>query len=117
MARYRVLIADPLLKMGLQWPPGVTLAEQQERGQTGTHWWVLDDPGAPEALEGREVSLTLRRDDDGNPVIADRHAIVTHLVPQDDSGEMPCCGVAGWEKPPTDRITEDKESVTCGGAP
>ena len=114
-ARYRVLIADPLLKMGLQWPPGVKLAEQLERGETGTHWWLLDDPDAPEDLEGRQVELVLRRGEDGAPVIAERRVAVTHQCPPED-GLMPCCGRTMDEAGRWDRMAEDKELVTCGGA-
>jgi hypothetical protein len=123
MTRYRILIADPLLQMGPQWPEGCSLVEQQEPGTAGTHWWSFEDPEAPEGLEGREVELKLERGPAGEngepaaPLIASRRLIVTHLYPVDDSGEMPCCGVPAWEKPGADKITEDKELVTCGGAP
>lgn len=117
MSRYRILIADPLLAMKPQWPEGCSLAERQEQGTAGTHWWTFDDPDAPDDLEGREVELKLRRGEDGAPQVAERRLIVTHLVPQDDSAEMPCCGLSAWEKPGADGITEDKEAVTCGGVP
>jgi hypothetical protein len=122
MARYQILIADPLLQMGLQWPPGTGLVRQLECGPAGTHWWLFDDPEAPGDLEGKQVELKLGRAPAGDgpdaapvPRIASRRAIVTHLYPQGDSSEMPCCGVPAWEKPGADGLTEDKELVTCGG--
>jgi hypothetical protein len=121
MARYRILIADPLLAHRPQWPPGCALVERGEPGTAGTHWWTFEDPEAPGDLEGRQVEIRLERDPasdpDGPPVprIASRRLIVTHLYPADDSGEMPCCGVPAWEKPGADGITDDKEAVTCGG--
>jgi hypothetical protein len=124
MTRYQILIPDTLLDKGLQWPPGASLVEQLECGTAGTHWWLFEDPEAPEDLEGKQVELKLERgpagdDPDASPVprIASRRAIVTHLVPQDDSGLMACCGVPAWEVSRSDRITADKELVTCGGAP
>lgn len=117
MSRYRILIADPLLERGPVWPDGCSLVERQEVGQAATHWWLFEDPEAPPELEGRDVDLKLRRGDDGSPEVASRRVIVTHLVPQDDSGEMPCCGVPAWEKPGADGFTADKEQVTCGGTP
>jgi hypothetical protein len=117
MARYRILIADRLLAMKPQWPEGCSLVERREQGTAGTHWWTFDDPGAPEDLEGREVELKLRRGEDGSAQIAERRAIVTHLCPPDGTGEMPCCGLPPFDVPRSDRITEDKELVTCGGAP
>jgi hypothetical protein len=115
MARYRILIADPLLVYKPQWPEGCALVERQEPGTAGTHWWLFDDPQAPEGLEGRDVEISLKRDDDGEPVIASRHAIVTHLRPPGDGGLMPCCGMTPFEMPRSDRITEDSALVTCGG--
>ena len=115
MARYRILIADPLLAHKPQWPEGCALVEQLERGDAGTHWWAFEDPAAPEGLEGKDVALRLSRGEDGEPVIAERHAIVTHLCPQDDGGLLPCCGMTPFEVPRSDKITEDKGLVTCGG--
>jgi hypothetical protein len=124
MTRYQILIPDTLLDKGLQWPPGASLVEQLECGTAGTHWHLFEDPDAPEELEGKDVEITLRRGrvsedapETSEPVIASRRAIVTHLVPQDDSGLMACCGVPAWEVSRSDRITADKELVTCGGAP
>jgi hypothetical protein len=121
MARYRILIADPLLGMGLQWPPGCSLVRQLEPGPAGQHWHEFDDPDAPEGMEGREVELTLARGEPGEdgkpgePWIVARHVIVTHLCPPgDDSGVMPCCGQTPFEVPRSDRITADKDLVTCG---
>jgi hypothetical protein len=115
MSRYRILIADPLLAMKPQWPEGCSLAERQEPGTAGTHWWSFDDPGAPDDLEGRDVEIKLCRGEDGSPQITGRRAIVTHLCPPDGTGEMPCCGLPPFEAPQADKITEDKELVTCGG--
>ena len=123
MARYQILIADPLLALKPQWPAGTRLAEQLGRGPAGTHWWAFEDPEAPEELEGRQVEIRLERDpvsipgEPPVPRIASRRLIVTHLYPEDDSGEMPCCGLPAWEKPGADGVTDDKELVTCGGAP
>ena len=118
MARYRIQIVDQMLAYKPQYPEGCALLEQLETGDAGKHWWLFLDPAAPEGLEGKDVALTLRRSDDGAPVIAERHAIVTHLCPQDDDGGlMPCCEMTPWEVPRSDKITEDKELVTCGGAP
>lgn len=116
MPRYRILIADPLLQMGPQWPEGCSLVEQQEPGTAGTHWWSFEDPEAPEDLEGREVELKLRRGEDGSAQVAERRLIVTHLCPPDGGdGLMPCCGLSPFEAARFDKITEDKELVTCGG--
>lgn len=118
MARYQIPIADPLLQMGLQWPEGMKLVEQLERGEAGTHWHLMDDPQAPAEMEGRQVELKLRRGDDGSPEVAERRVIVTHLCPQDDDGGlMPCCELSPFEAPRFDKITEDKGLVTCGGTP
>ena len=114
MSRYQILIADPLLNMGLQFPEGVFLAGQLEQGPAGMHWHLLDDPGAPAELEGRQVELTLRRVD-GKPVIASRRVILTHLVPEGDDGQMPCCGQPVLGMPHADRITTEPDLVTCGG--
>jgi hypothetical protein len=115
MARYQILIADPILAQGPVWPEGMRLVGQLERGDAGTHWWLMDDPAAPEETEGRQVELRLRRGDDGAPEVAGRRVIVTHLVPQDDGGLMPCCGLSPFDAPRFDKITEDKDEVTCGG--
>jgi hypothetical protein len=127
MARYRILIPDPLLSVpgGLQWPPGCSLVERGEPGSAGTHWWLFDDPDAPAGFDGQRVALTLERgrksedepEGDGTPRIAARHLIVTHLAPVDESGEMPCCGVPAWEMHRSDSVTGDAGAVTCGGAP
>jgi hypothetical protein len=125
MARYRILIPDPLVDRGLQWPPGCSLAGRGEPGPAGTHWWAFDDPQAPAELDGQRVALTLERgrksedepEGDDTPRIAARHLIVTHLAPVDESGQMPCCGVPAWEMHRSDSVTGDKEAVTCGGAP
>ena len=115
MARYRILLADALVGMGLQWPEGVSLAGQLEAGTTGTHWHLLDDPGAPAELEGREVGIRLARGDDGEPVIRERRAVLVHLCPPDGNGGlMPCCGLTPFEVPRTDRMTLDPALVTCG---
>jgi hypothetical protein len=124
MSRYQILIPDEYLQMGLQWPPGTKLVEQLERGTAGTHWYLFDDPDAPGDLEGKQVELRLERgrksedepEGDNTPRVAWRRVIVTHLVPQDDSGEMACCGVPAWEVPRSDRITANKDLVSCGGA-
>jgi len=112
MARYRILIADPLLGMGLVWPAGVSLIEQLERGPAGTHYWLLEDPDAPADLEGREVALTLARVD-GEPVVRERRVVVTHLA----AGEgFACCGIGPWEVAAGDRVTRDPQAATCEGA-
>jgi hypothetical protein len=117
MTRYRILIADPLLQIGPQWPPGYQLVQQLEPGPAGTHWHLFDDPDAPADLDGREVDLTLARGEDGQPVITARRPVVTHQAPEDGgSGLMPCCGLPPWELPRHDRMTAGAESVTCGGA-
>jgi hypothetical protein len=116
MARYRILIADPLLQVGPQWPEGCALAGQLEPGPAGTHWHLFDDPDAPEGLEGKDVALTMRRAEDGSPEIAGRHVILTHQVPP-EGGVMPCCGLTPFEVPHGDRITEDASAVTCGRTP
>ena len=113
MTRYLVQIADPLLTLNPQWPPRVHLVEQRDPGEAGTHWHLLDDPDAPEGLEGKRVAITMRRDGDGNPVIAERHVIMTHLIPP-EGGVMPCCGLTPFEVPRSDRMTEDPALVTCG---
>jgi hypothetical protein len=115
MTRYRILIADPLLAYKPQWPQGCSLVEQLGPGEAGTHWWLFEDPGAPAEMEGRQVELKLRRGEDGSPQVAERRVIVTHLMPQDDSGVMPCCGLSAFSAPRFDSLTEDKEQVTCGG--
>jgi hypothetical protein len=117
MARYRILLADALVGMGLQWPEGVSLAGQLEAGTTGTHWHLLDDPGAPAELEGREVGIRLARGDDGEPVIRERRAVLVHLCPPDGSGLTPCCGAAPFEIPRGDRLTAVDDAVTCEGDP
>jgi hypothetical protein len=38
---------------------------------------------------------------------------ITHLCPPGGSGIMPCCGKTPFEVPRTDRMTEDKDKVTC----
>lgn len=123
MARYQILVPDTLLDKGLQWPPGASLVERLECGTAGTHWWLFDDPDAPEGLEGKQVELKLERgqagdDPDAPPVprIASRHAIVTHLCPPDDGdGLMPCCGMTPFDVPRADRLALDQQLVTCGG--
>lgn len=125
MTRYKILIPDPLLQMGLQWPEGCSLAGQLEPGPAGTHWHLFDDPEAPAELDGQRVALTLERgrrsedepEGDGLRRITARHLIVTHLAPVDESGEMPCCRVPAWEMHRSDSVTGDKDFVTCGGAP
>ena len=112
-ARYRILIADPLLSMGLQWPAGVRLVEPLERGPAGTHWHLLEDAGAPAELEGREIALTLARIDGGVPVITGRHLIVTHLVAE--GGAFACCETAPWDRNPADSVTSDPQAATCPG--
>ena len=118
MSRYQILIADPLLdpELGMRFPPGVKLAGVQRPGPAGCHWHFLDDPDAPPDLEGRDVEIKVRRVD-GQPVIAERRAIVTHLCPQDDSFGLGCCAADIRLLPHADRVTDDKEMVTCGGAP
>jgi hypothetical protein len=117
-ARYRILIADPLLQLDPVWPAGCRLVTQLEPGPAGTHWHLFEDPDAPPELEGREVDLTLARSgDDGAPLITARRVILTHRAPEDDSGLMPCCQVPAWELPRSDRMSQDAESVTCGGVP
>jgi hypothetical protein len=116
MSRYQILIADPLLGMGLQFPDGTALAGVAGPGLVGTHWHWLEDPAAPADLDGRQVEIRLRRDSDGKPVIDSRRLILTHLCPQGDGGLLACCDLPVWEMPHADRITEDKEDVTCGGA-
>lgn len=115
MTRYQVLIADPLLGMGLQWPDGMRLAGQLGPGGAGTHWHLMEDPEAPGELEGKRVELTLRRDEDGRAQVAERRVIVTHLCPQDDGGLMPCCGLPALKAPRSDTVTGDTAAVTCGG--
>jgi hypothetical protein len=115
-ARYQILVADPLLQIGPQWPPGCHLVQQLEPGPAGTHWHLFEDPDAPAELDGRQVDLALARVD-GQPVITGRRVIVAHQAPEDGSdGLMPCCGLPAWELPRHDRMTQDAESVTCGGA-
>lgn len=123
MSRYQILIPDPLLAMKPQWPEGCALVERGEPGPAGTHWWLFDDPEAGAELEGQRITLKLERgrksedepEGDGLPRIADRHVIVTHLAPVDESGQMPCCGVPAWDMHRSDSVTGDKEQVTCGG--
>lgn len=112
MTCYRVLIADPLLSMGMVWPPGVRLVRQLEAGTAGTHYWLLEDEGAPPELEGREVELVLARVD-GEPVVRERRPVVTHLA----AGEgLACCALGPWEVPRGDRMSRDPQAATCEGA-
>jgi hypothetical protein len=115
MARYRILVPDGFLEIGLEWPEGCSLVERLEAGSAGTHWWLFDDPGAEDGLEGREVTLKVGRGEDGKPVITERREALVHLMPQDDSCELGCCGLAAWEMPRADRAANDKDLVTCGG--
>lgn len=118
MSRYQILIADPLLAMKPQWPAGCALVERLEAGEAGTHWWSFEDPTAPEDLEGQQVELKLCRGEDGSPQVSQRRVIVTHLCPPDGGdGLMPCCGLSPFDAPRFDKLSEDKEAVTCGGAP
>jgi|SRR5579871_1442313 len=113
MTTYRILIPDPVIGAGLDWPPGVRLAAQLEPGTAGTHWYLLDDPEAPEELEGREVSLAMSRGEDGEPVITARRLIAVHLAGED--GDLLCCALEPWDVPPADRVTRDPQAATCAG--
>jgi hypothetical protein len=117
MSQYRVMLADPLVRMGLQWPEGVCLVRRLEPAAAGMHWHLLSDPAAPAELEGREVAIAMRRDDDGNPVIRERHVIAAHLVTAESGTSTACCGVPGWDIHRADRLTADPEEATCGGLP
>jgi len=49
--------------------------------------------------------------------ISDQLDHLTHACPPDGSGVMPCCGKTPFEVPPTDRITQDPNLVTCHEKP
>lgn len=115
MAQYKILIADPLLGMGLVWPEGCSMVRQLEQGTVGTHWHLFDDPGAPDELEGRAVDLTLGRDDDGKPVIRVRRPVEVHRAPGGDDDGLPCCGIHPADLPRGDRVSPDPDLATCGG--
>lgn len=115
MARYKILIADPLLGMGLVFPEGCSLVRQMEQATAGMHWHLLDDPEAPPELEGREVRLVMKRDGDGSPVIAGRHLVVTHLADREEP-VLRCCEIAPWDVPYADHVTYDPQSATCEGS-
>ena len=116
MTAYKILLADPLAGMGLEWPEGCALVRQLEPGTAGTHWHELSDPGAPADLEGREVDLRLGRGEDGEPVIRSRRAIEVHKAPGEDDTGLPCCGIHPADLPRGDRVSPDPELATCGGA-
>lgn len=42
---------------------------------------------------------------------------VTHLTPEGDDAETPCCGTPVFELPRDDRMTADPNAVTCGDEP
>lgn len=39
--------------------------------------------------------------------------VITHEIPPRGSAVMPCCGKTPFERPRTDRITSERERVTC----
>ena len=114
MTQYKILIADPLLGAGMVFPAGCSLVRQMEQASAGTHWHLFDDPGAPDGLEGREVRIVLRRDEDGVPVISERHIVVTHLADREEA-VLRCCEIAPRDVPYADSVTYDPQAATCEG--
>jgi hypothetical protein len=114
MTAYRILLADPLLALGPQWPEGCHLAGRLEPGPAGTHWWSFEDPQAPAELEGKRVEIVTRRDDDGRPQIAGRYEIVVHQSPAEEGKPLPCCGAAVPSLPRGHQMTLILDRVTCG---
>lgn len=73
-ARYYVLAADELMDSGLQPPAGFRFVEQvcAEPGQPGVHWWLAEDDGAPESLNGKRIEPLFTRRDDGTAYVSAR---------------------------------------------
>jgi hypothetical protein len=74
-ARYWVLATRELLHAGPRWEDAglrqVGFGGWQDRH---TRWVLIEDPGAPPELDGKEVELTFSLID-GKPQIADRQIV------------------------------------------
>jgi len=65
--RYWSLFSDELMQGELRWPDGLRPVRQGEAESSivcDSHWWLLEDDGAPATLEGKRVELTFTRSGD-----------------------------------------------------
>jgi len=59
-ARYWVLCSHELMDSDPQWPDGLRPVKQAEDGPgpPGSAWWLFEDDGASESLNGKRVELS-----------------------------------------------------------
>ncbi len=74
-ARYHVLASDEIMASDdLQWPGCLRPVEQEEASGPGSHWWLLEDDDADEALNGKRIELVFQTKDSETRILARRPA-------------------------------------------
>jgi hypothetical protein len=59
-ARYHVMVSDQLMASDPKWPEGLRPIEREaaDPGHYRAHWWLFEDDGASESLNGKQVEVT-----------------------------------------------------------